>query len=410
MLCLAVTASVLVLDREHLDASVRSSAAGAGAGVEAAGPAGVSTLLARLAAALEHGPTAQVAELGAPGGAGARRQLVTMRANVRSLHISDLTLRYVSGRPVHRAGERRAAGPVTWVATVRLGWRLRGVDAHPALREVPVTVRTSASGARFVTARGRDGKGVPLWLLTRVRVDRTARAVVVAAASVPQTRVARIAALADRAVVELRRVLPRWHGRLAVEVPGGAPQLEAVLGSAPGAYDRIAAATTTADGSLSADRPVRIFVNSGVFGRLGPRGSQIVMTHEATHVATGAAVSSMPPWLLEGFADYVALAAEHVPVRVSASQAIARVRRAGVPAHLPDRADFDPGSSAIGASYEAAWLACRQLARTYGQRRLVAFYRTVDRTSSTGRAFRALGTDRQAFTRAWQRELRRLAR
>jgi hypothetical protein len=34
----------------------------------------------------------------------------------------------------------------------------------------------------------------------------------------------------------------------------------------------------------------------------------------------------------------------------------------------------------------------------------------VDRTSSTGRAFRALGTDRQAFTRAWQRELRRLAR
>ena len=31
------------------------------------------------------------------------------------------------------------------------------------------------------------------------------------------------------------------------------------------------------------------------------------MSHEAVHVATEAARSTMPLWLLEGFADYVAL-------------------------------------------------------------------------------------------------------
>jgi len=402
VLCLAVTASGLVLERHRPEVPVRPASADAGR------PAGVSRLLGRLAATLQHGTPAQVAALGAPGDAAARRELLTLSGNVRRLHLGDLTLRYVTGRPVARVGER-VTGPVTWVATVRLGWRVRGVDAHPGSREVPVTVRTSPAGVRFVTARRDDRNGVPLWLLTRVRADRTAHALVVSAASVPRVRAARIADLADRAVLEVRRVLPGWRGRLAVEVPADEAQLAAVLGSAPGAEDRVAAATTTADGSLWADRPVRIFVNSGVFDRLGPHGTQIVLTHEATHVATGAAVSSMPPWLLEGFADYVALASEHVPVRVSASQALARVRRVGVPAHLPDRADFDPRSPAVGASYEAAWLACRQLARTYGERRLVAFYRTVDRTSSTTGAFRALGTDRQAFTRAWQRDLRRLA-
>ena len=31
------------------------------------------------------------------------------------------------------------------------------------------------------------------------------------------------------------------------------------------------------------------------------------MSHEATHVATDATFASMPTWLLEGFADFVAL-------------------------------------------------------------------------------------------------------
>jgi hypothetical protein len=134
------------------------------------------------------------------------------------------------------------------------------------------------------------------------------------------------------------------------------------------------------------------------------------MTHAATHVATAAAVSSMPTWLLEGFADYVALDAVDLPVSVTASQILARVRRDGPPARLPGADEFDPRYKALGASYESAWLACRLLAERYGQRRLIAFYRAADRTGTTTRAFRTLlGTDQAAFTRSWRAYLRGLA-
>jgi hypothetical protein len=55
-------------------------------------------------------------------------------------------------------------------------------------------------------------------------------------------------------------------------------------------------------------------------------------------------------------------------------------------------------------------LACRLLARRYGEGRLVAFYRTADRTSSTAALFRRLGTTQAAFTAAWRADLRTLAR
>ena len=71
----------------------------------------------------------------------------------------------------------------------------------------------------------------------------------------------RFSALADQAVVDVRKVLTSWRGRLVVEVPDDEEELGRVLGSEPGAYGGIAAVTTTADGSLTPDAPVHIFVN-----------------------------------------------------------------------------------------------------------------------------------------------------
>jgi hypothetical protein len=221
----------------------------------------------------------------------------------------------------------------------------------------------------------------------------------------------RFATLADRAVHDVTKVLHRWRGRLVVEVPPSQQVLDRLLAVGRRAYADIAAVTTTVDGSLSATAPVHIFVNPAVFDPLGPHGSQIVMSHEATHVATGAATSAMPTWLLEGFADFVALDHVALPVSVTASQILAQVRKQGVPAHLPTASDFDTASSTLGATYESAWLACRLLGRTYGERRLIEFYRESNRDGSTRRAFhQVLGTDQAAFTRQWQNELRRLAR
>ena len=221
---------------------------------------------------------------------------------------------------------------------------------------------------------------------------------------------ARYTGLADQAVVDVHKVLPRWRGRLVVEVPANPVQLGRVLGAQPDAYGGIAAVTTTVDGSLVPGAPTHIFVNRPVFDPLGPRGSQIVMSHEATHVATDAATSRMPTWLLEGFADFVALDHMGLPVSVTASQILARVRRSGPPAQLPGSRQFDPRNKALGASYEAAWLACRLLGQRYGEKRLIAFYRAADRTGSTSGPFRTvLGTDQRTFTRQWRGYLRQLA-
>ncbi len=364
-----------------------------------------AALLDRLAARLESGSRAQVSALAAPGDGRARRELATLRDNVRALGVTGVSLRYVEE-------DAAAAGTTgrTWVGDVQVGWRLRGFDRHEAHRDVALTFREDGARARFVTARrGTAGQdATPLWMLGPVFVERGPRTLVATTRAATTRRFSR---LAEQAVTDVRRVLGGWRGRLVVEVPADQHGLTRVLGSEPGAYGEIAAVTTTVDGSQSPLAPVHIFVNPRVFDPLGPRGSQIVMSHEATHVATGAALSTMPTWLLEGFADYVALAHVDLPVTVTAGQILGQVRRAGPPRHLPGKAEFAPTNKQLGASYESAWLAARLLGERYGERRLLAFYRATERTSSTAGPFRTvLGTDQRAFTRAWREDLRRLAR
>jgi hypothetical protein len=365
-------------------------------------------LLARLADRLEHGTRKQVLTLAAPGQASAARELGTIRANMRALRVTDLSLRY-EGEDAGRVlpAQQHALGGGAWVANVQISWRLRGFDTRDSHVESTLTLVRRGRDAAFVSARGNYGNAAPLWLLEPVSVLRSRRTLVMTTA---HDRATRFAALANHAVADVRKVLRSWRGRLVVEVPADEVQLSRVLGSDLGAYTGIAAVTTTVDGSRSPNAPVHIFVNPAVFDPLGPRGSQIVMSHEATHVATGAAISAMPTWLLEGFADYVALAHVDLSASVTASQILAQVRRKGTPSHLPGNAEFNPRNKALGASYEAAWLACRLLAQTYGEQRLIRFYRLSDRLASTRLPFaRVLHTDQQRFTRAWKTYLRDLA-
>jgi hypothetical protein len=187
------------------------------------------------------------------------------------------------------------------------------------------------------------------------------------------------AALARRAVPQVRRVLPSWSGGLVVEVPGSEAALDAALGAHRGDYQGIAAVTTTVDGSRSRRSPAHVFVNPHVFDPLRPSGAQVVITHEATHVATDAATTPAPLWLVEGFADYVALRAAGLPVTTTAARIIALVRRDGPPRHLPGRRAFAAGADHLEARYESAWLACRLLADRDGTAALVGFYRAMDR-------------------------------
>lgn len=365
-------------------------------------------LLEDLTAGLTTGSRKDVLALAAPGDEAARAELADLFTNVRRLGVTDLAMRYVdenAGR--HPAGVAPRLAERAWVGDVQLDWKLRRYDESDSHLEITMMFVQTREGAAFVTARNDYGEQAPLWLLERLTVLRSPRAM--AAVAGDEAEAQRFAGLADQAVRDVRKVFPRWDGRLVVEVPRSQEDLDRVL-SSDTSYDAIAAVTAPVDGSLSPSAPTHIFVNPPVFSPLGEQGSQIVMSHEATHVATDAAISSMPTWLLEGFADYVALAHVDLPVEVTASQILKQVRKNGPPRTLPGQDDFASENISLGASYEAAWLACRLIAQTYGEDKLLAFYDQADQDTSTRNAFvSVLGTTEKEFTARWRDELRELA-
>jgi uncharacterized protein YukE len=325
--------------------------------------------------------------------------------NAAALHVDDLALRYVDeGAPLDDH-EQAELGTSAWRGTVQLTYRYAGFDTAPARIETAATFVPRGSGVG-IASFGGDGERTPVWLAERLSVVRTPRTLLAVAAP----SAGRYPGLVSTAVRQVSRVLSDWKGKLAVEVPASQDQLDAELKAQPGEYDNIAAVTTTADGSLAPDAPVRVFVNPDVFGRLKQRGAQVVMSHETTHVATGAPFATMPTWLLEGFADFVALDHAHVPVSLAAGQILPRIRKDGLPDGLPSAQDLDPTANGLGATYEEAWLACRFLAQEYGEDAMVRFYRTVNDGTPTQRAFRTvLHTTQQDFVARWRDDLASLA-
>ena len=135
------------------------------------------------------------------------------------------------------------------------------------------------------------------------------------------------------------------------------------------------------------------------------------MSHEATHVATGATFASMPTWLLEGFADYVALDRAGVPVDLAAGQILDRIRKEGLPDGLPTSAGPRPDRERSRCHLRGG-LAGLPLPGP-GVRRRAAGAASTGR-SATGpppqEAFRSvLGTTQREFVARWRADLARLA-
>ena len=164
----------------------------------------------------------------------------------------------------------------------------------------------------------------------------------------------------------------RGPGRAARCCPAGragwssrcrAPQaaLDAMLAAEPGTYADIAAVSTSVDGTLDRRRRRRTSSSTpSSTATSDPVGEQVVMTHEATHIATGAPMTSgVPLWLLEGFADYVALRDVDLPLSTTAGQIIAQVRaRRGAGRTCPGRPSSTRPPPTWVRRTRAAWLAC----------------------------------------------------
>ena len=340
--------------------------------------------------------------------AGARAELVAAAANLRALRLRSVGLRYLApSTTALTEGEQGRHGDSAWVGDVQISWQQAGVDRRPALLTIPVVLSGQDEEQQFVSFRTQAADRVPLWLLTRLAVVRAPRSVAVASDPASARRLSR---LAERAVDTVRQTLPRWRDRLLVQETATQADFQLAAGLPAQQARAVAAVTTTADGSADADAQGQVFVNPRLYDPLGEEGRQIVVSHEAAHVALGAATTRLPLWLSEGMADWIALRTSPLPVERLAGQVLDWVRDGGGPRSLPGPDAFDGSDRRIGAWYEAAWLAVRRLGETYGAERLLRFYRASAAAGSTDEAFRSvLGTTEAAFTRDWRAHLGSLA-
>ncbi|MFJ9388008.1 hypothetical protein ACIRON_04270 [Nocardioides sp. NPDC101246] len=311
--------------------------------------------------------------------------------NARAIGIGDVTARYLA-----ESGSVDPDG--SWTADVEMSWRTPG---DPTLTE-ELRVGFDADGA-ITGFSAAQGTRLPLWLSGPVEVRRTGSTLVVAQASAEVAD--RYAELATTAVAGVRKVIAWKDPRLVLEVPANG--LDSALGAQPGTYTAVAAVTATVDGSTKAGTPLHVWVNQGVIGDLDAPGAQIVITHEATHAATDAATNtSRPMWLVEGFADYVALRDTKLPLSKTAGQILAQVRENGAPDHLPGKAEFNTRSEHFGAEYEAAWLACEVLAEAGGEQALVDLYEETGRGIGLEKALQAgFGFGEDELTARWRTHL-----
>lgn len=368
-----------------------------------ASPAEAARALATFVEAVQRRDAPAMERL-APSELSAARELLSgIAANARSLDVTAVSARYVD-----------QVGPVSsdgsWAGAAELTWQLRGFDEQPARSDVVVLFAPVGDGlgiAGFEASAEGDSR-LPLWLRGQLSVARADDVLVMADGP---ARVAEMSAeRAVRGIDVVQRVLPDWNGPVVVEVPASASELDETLGAEPGTYAGIAAVTAPVGRASDVDGPVHVFVNPDVSDGLRRTGAQVVMSHELVHVATDAARRPVEPWLLEGFADYVALRDTRLPDRVTLGRAIAAARRDGVPDALPTAADFDTGARDLQARYEEAWLACRIIAERVGESGLTDLYLSASTGGLTKRVLRRSSLSLDALVDSWRNRLRLLSR
>ena len=390
-------------------------------------------LLAARSAAVVSGDSRRWAATVAPGAGDFAARQDALFATLAGLPRAAWTYSYAGPGPALPYSRARELGDGAFIARVRLSYRLAGIDEGAVQRDHYLTL--ARRGGRWLIAGDDDdgdlGRRAPdPWDLGELDLAQGRSSLVLArpgSAGLSGSGLAgpaSLAGLADRAVEQVRELWPGlWPGRIVVIVPADMAEMARLVhDGGPGDVADLArlAAVTTGQprrdpgGTTTGNR---IIVNPTVFARLTEAGRQVVLTHEATHVATrtlgGAPV---PSWLSEGFADYVAYRTTDIGVQQVAGDVLTRVRTGAGPVRLPTEIDFDASRGPVSESYALAWLSVRHIAQSHGQPRLVEFYlraaagRPGDPAGAIDAAFgEALGISAEQFQGGWRRAVADLA-
>ena len=315
-----------------------------------------------------------------------------------ALDVGPVQLRYVSG------GDTAEFDDGDTLADVEVSW---SDDDEVAPATVGVRLRPMPDGTFDVVSAGAVDGQLPVWLAGDVEVESEGEVTVVRLdGGDPDLEVEDLAATARDQVTDVAEA----DGALVVVSPAAPRTSAALLGQQSGSLGQIAAVSTSFDlrhGDLAGPAVV---LNPDVFDTMDRRAAQIVMTHEATHVLTGAVGTSIETWVSEGFADFVALRDDTASLTVSAGQVLAEVRDDGPPEALPGPADFDGATVGLGAVYESTWLVFRMLGEEFSETQVVGFYRDVLAGESIDAAAgEAFGLDTAQITARWRSYLTNIA-
>jgi hypothetical protein len=382
--------------------------------------AALATLLrARASAVLTHDRRAFEATLDDLHSGFGLRQLAAFDALSR-LPLATFSYGTPQPAPALSAARVQQVGPGAWVAKVTGRYSLAGFDTAQREFETYFTV-VRRDGAWKLAADTDGGTQPQVWDMPDLAVLRGRDTLVIGTG--PSSRLRPYVTLGDVAVQQVRQVwTSRWNGRLVLVVASTAAQMAEQVGQAASQVAQVAAITDgpfDAQGRAGADR---VIVNPSAFSRLQERGQQVVISHEATHVATRATTDRpVPLWLSEGLAEFVGYRPSGATRAEVAAPLLDLVRAGKGPTGLPSAGDFDPAHTTIAPSYNAAWLAVSRIADRYGVPALVRFYRAAatspsagtpagDPEANTRSAFVSVLHITQAqFTQDWLAYLRRLA-
>ena len=322
----------------------------------------------------------------AAAGSGSRaRTFGTDAWQARSvLDVADVEMRYLRGGEV----PDRADGST--LAEVSVSWRA-GPDSAvtgTSVRDATVEFRLDPrrDGTFAVRSASVHEEPLPLWLAGRIAVERDPGIrVITVDGGVPDIDGPAMARVARDHV---RDTVPGVDSDLTIVSPRTRALTADLVGRPQREIAPIAAVTTTLDGGTETARV--IVLNPAQFAAMDARASQVVVSHEAAHLLTGALGADGVAWVTEGFADFVALHDDDAPLSLSAGQALRQVKENGAPKALPSPDDFGGGEH-LGAVYEAAWMVFRMLGERHDDATIVRFYRDVlsgtDVSTAVKRAF-----------------------
>ncbi len=316
----------------------------------------------------------------------------------QSLGAREVRLRYISG------GDAADRDDGSTQANVEVSWSAgSGTGLDDSLRTSTIAFRMApqADGTFAVQSVSAASDSLPLWLAGEVVVRKQADTVIIAVdGGIPDLPVDAMAATARDAVAD---VISSTTGEMVVIAPHTQNQMAQLVGRDAGDVDQIAAVTTRLDGSSGTAGGDVVLLNPTLFSTMDKRAAQVVLSHEATHLLTPAVGTRAETWVVEGFADFVALHDDDAPLSLSAGQVLAEVTSGKIPERLPSSADFASTSHGLGAVYESVWMIFRLLSETHSDADIVGFYDDVLAGTPVETALtKAFGLTLDQLTRDWQ--------